>query len=106
MAIPGLSTKLIKWTEEETAHRRALEIRSFEEVQKLRVRGQYFGLAAAFVGLIVSGVIGTFAAVYNSPAAAVTASIIAIVSVGGPFAARLFAKSWNEKSNGEKTAEQ
>lgn len=104
LAIPGLSAKLVEWTEEETAHRRTLESRSFDEARALRFRGQLFGVVVACAGLISSGVVGAFAAAYNSPAAAITAPITAIVSVGGPFAARLLAKSWRDRPS-ERTAD-
>ena len=93
-AVPGLASKLVQWTEEESNHRRAMEIRAFDEIKVLRVRGQTSGVVVAVFGIIASCIIGTFSAIYQSLAAGGAASVIAIVSVGGPFAARLLASRW------------
>lgn len=94
-AVPGLAAKLVEWTENETRHRHQLEQRSFEETKILRSRAQVFGVVVSVTGLVIAGVVGSFAAINGSVSGATAASVIAIVSVGGPFAARLLANAWN-----------
>lgn len=86
--VPGLPEKFVKWTEEESLHRRSLELAAFDEVRTLRKRGQLIGVGVAVVGIISSAIVAVSA---NSAAGTTAAGIIAIVSVGGPFAARLLA---------------
>ncbi|GEM_PF-4005050 len=89
--IPGLSEKLVEWTENETRHRHDLDNQSFNEVRSLRSRAQIFGFIVAITGLLSAGAIGIAAALYSSSSAAVLGGVLAIVSVGGPFAARILA---------------
>lgn len=92
--VPGLPEKLVAWTEDEARHRREMEREAFEEARTLRSFGQRAGLATALIGLTISGVVGVYAAIYGSAAGAAVASVVAIVSVGGPFAARVLAGRW------------
>jgi uncharacterized membrane protein len=97
--VPGLAQKLVEWTETESEHRRGMEKKAFEETRKLQSRGQWIGGAVSIIGLCFAALIG-----YLSPTAssATVAVIIAIVSVGGPFAARLLAsRFYQEKSSEE-----
>lgn len=103
-AIPGLADKLVEWTKEETEHRRKFELQVLEEEKTLKSRGQAFGLAATLFGLAISGAVGIAAAVYGSFAAMSVAIVVAIVSVGGPFAARVLANKWSpERQNDDGT---
>ena len=81
---PGITKKLIEWTEQQASHRRALE----NSEERRLLRGQLFAGVVAFGGLCLATVCGIF----GSP---VVASIIAVVSVGGPTAAVLIAQSDN-----------
>lgn len=99
-ALPGLAAKLVEWTENETRHRHRLEDKSFEDAKSLRSRAQVFGVVVSMIGLAVSGVVGVFSAINGSISGATAASVIAIVSVGGPFAARLLANAWNRNRRG------
>ena len=94
-ALPGLAAKLVEWTENETGHRHQLEETSFDEAKSLRSRAQVFGVVVSVTGLAVSGVVGVFSAINGSISGATAASVIAIVSIGGPFSARLLAAAWN-----------
>lgn len=95
-AIPGLDRKLVEWSEEETKHRRSLEREAFEETKALRNRSSWAGPVVAVVGLLISALVIVST---NSAPGAVVASIIAIVSVGGPFAARVLASRWSRSEN-------
>jgi uncharacterized membrane protein len=86
--VPGLPEKFVKWTEDESEHRRSMERAAFEEVRTLRARAQLSGVTVAIVGLLVSGLV---AILTNSGAGSSAAIVLAIMSVGGPFAARLLA---------------
>jgi uncharacterized membrane protein len=99
-ALPGLAAKLVEWTENETGHRHQLEDKSFEEAKSLRSRAQVLGVAVSVIGLVIAGVVGAFAAINDSFSGATAASVIAIVSVGGPFSARLLAAAWNRNRKG------
>jgi uncharacterized membrane protein len=89
--VPGLPDRFVKWTEEESEHRRAMERAAFEEVRTLRARAQLAGFIVAIAGLATAGYI---ASTTDSFAAALAASVCAIVGVGGPFAARVLASRW------------
>lgn len=90
--LPGLSEKLVEWTEEESKHRRRLEELAFEEAQLLRRRAQIAGPLVAIVSLAIAGLIG----VLNPTAfGAAISAVVVIAGVGGPFAARLLANRWN-----------
>lgn len=89
--IPGLAEKLVRWTEEESEHRRGLERSSLETERTFRNRGQFIGLGVAIFGL---GAAAGVAISTNSIAGTIAAGVIAIVGVGGPFAARVLAARW------------
>lgn len=91
--IPGLDGKLVEWAEEETRHRRSLEREAFEEAKVLRNRSAWAGPVVAVVGLLVSAAVIVST---NSAPGAFVGSVIAIVSVGGPFAARVLASQWRK----------
>lgn len=99
--VPGLAEKLISWTEQESQHRRNIEIQAFEDDKKTMFRGQLFGLVTSIFGLAISGAVGIFAAVYGSFAAMSVAIVVAIVAVGGPFAARILANKWLSEQSAE-----
>lgn len=96
--VPGLAEKLVEWTETESEHRRSMEKKAFEETRKLQSRGQWFGGTVSIIGLCLAALIA-----YLSPTAssATVAVIIAIVSVGGPFAARLLASRFYKDRSSE-----
>ena len=81
---PGITGKLIEWTEQQAEHRRALDK---SEESRLN-RGQAIAGAVALGGLALATVCGIF----GNP---VVASIIAVVAVGGPTAAVVIARSDN-----------
>jgi uncharacterized membrane protein len=97
--IPGLPEKLVSWTEEEALHRRSMEREAFEEARALRSSGQKAGLWTSLLGLSVAGIVGVFSAIHGSAAGAAVASVLAIVSVGGPFAARILAGRWGAQDD-------
>jgi uncharacterized membrane protein len=86
--VPNLPEKFVQWTEDESVHRRTMEKAAFEEVRTIRSRAQASGVAIAALGLVVSGLVAVFG---DSAGSSFVATVIAIVSVGGPFAARLLA---------------
>jgi uncharacterized membrane protein len=45
--VPGLPEKFVRWTEEESEHRRTMEKAAFEEVRTLRSRSQASGVQRA-----------------------------------------------------------
>ncbi|MEL6516327.1 MAG: DUF2335 domain-containing protein [Pseudomonadota bacterium] len=93
--IPGLDKKLVEWAEAETQHRRALDREAFDEAKKLRNRSSLLGPIVSIVGLILAALVTM---VNDSWTGTATASVIAIVAVGGPFAARILATRF---TNGE-----
>ncbi len=92
--IPGLDKKLVEWSESETLHRRQLERDAFEEARDLRSRSSIFGPAVSIIGLLVAGGVGAVGTTWSS---AFVAMVIAIVAVGGPFAARILAGRFNNR---------
>lgn len=91
-AVPGLAAKLVEWTEAESNHRRQMEKQAFDVTQRFQVRGQLFALAVSSLGLILAASLMYLSAdTKTATPAAWVATVIAIVSVGGPFAARLLA---------------
>jgi uncharacterized membrane protein len=99
-AVPGLATKLVEWTEAEANHRHQMERHAFEVTRAFQVRGQWFGLAVSVFGLSLSAFMVYFSAGTEAAGpAAWVATVVAIVSVGGPFAARLLASRINRQSD-------
>lgn len=96
-AISGLPEKLVEWAEAETQHRRDMERRLFAEDRRGRLWGQASGVLISVLGLALASGLGVVSAVYSSAFAAGVATVVAIVSVGGPFAARLLARGWNQR---------
>ena len=92
--VPGLDRKLVEWTEEESGHRRKMELQAFDEVKALRKNAQISGAITALFGIAVAGVVSIMS---EGVAGEVTAGVIAIVSVGGPFAARILASRWQNR---------
>lgn len=86
--VPGLPEKIVQWTEDESQHRRILEKAAFEEARTLRSRAQLSGVGVAALGIVVAGLTAVFG---DSAGSNFVAAVIAIVSVGGPFAARVLA---------------
>jgi uncharacterized membrane protein len=93
--VPGFAERLLKWTEDEAEHRRGLERESMLASISFRSRGQWFGTSVSIVGLIAAGIA---LALTNSTAGMLGTSVIAIVAVGGPFAARILASRWARSS--------
>ncbi|MBL4540178.1 MAG: DUF2335 domain-containing protein [Rhodobacteraceae bacterium] len=89
--VEGLPARLVEWTERESQHRRDMEIRAFEEARILRLRSQAIGAGVAGLGILVAGYVAVAGTGAGAP---LVAGVIAIVSVGGPFAARLLAERW------------
>lgn len=89
--IPGLETKLVDWTVEETQHRRQMEIDAFEEARALRKRAQFSGPLVGALSIIAAALIGLFNPTWAGSAIAI---VLVIAGVGGPFAARLLAERW------------
>jgi uncharacterized membrane protein len=84
---PELPSRIIKWTETQSAHRRALEKQRAERSERRLDRGQYIAGGVALGGLLIAGVTGIF----GSPFASVA---IAILAVGGPTAAIALTRIW------------
>lgn len=84
--LPDLPQRLINWTETQSAHRRELELLKAEGQERRMNRGQWGALAVSLIGLVIAGVVG----VYGN---GITASFIALFSVGGPAAAVLLASN-------------
>jgi uncharacterized membrane protein len=82
---PELIDKLIKWTEDQSAHRRELERLRTEGSERRLNRSQWIAAVVAVGGLILAAFVGS----YSNPngATAAIAIAIALVSVGGPTAA-------------------
>lgn len=98
-AVPGLAAKLVEWTEAESNHRRSMEKHTFEVTRSFQVRGQWFGLAVSVFGLSLAALMVYFSTETEAAGpAAWVATVVAIVSVGGPFAARLLASRINRQS--------
>lgn len=100
--LPGLAAKLVEWTEAESSHRRVMEKRAFDETRNLQAKGQWFGLTVSIFGLTMSALTIYLAPPGYATPAAWTATVIAIVSVGGPFAARLLAGRIGKQSDADK----
>lgn len=82
---PGLTGKIIEWTEEQRRHRMALENRATIGSEARMNRSQFIAGSVALVGLCLAA--GT--AIFGN---AWAAGVIAIVSVGGPTAAVYLAR--------------
>lgn len=84
--VPGFTKQLIGWTEQQSVHRKALEVQHASGDERRRDRAQMFGAAVAMIGLVLSAAVG----VWGNPWAS---AIIATVCVGGPIAAVILARS-------------
>lgn len=73
-----------------------MERAAFEEVRALRARAQAAGFVVALVGLLAAGYVAVTA---NSFPGTLAAGVIAIVGVGGPFAARMLASRWGRSDD-------
>ena len=82
---PGLVDRFIGWTEEQRQHRFANETERTRREENRLDRAQIFTASIAVCGLIGATVVG----IYGN---AIVASILAIVSVGGPTAAVYLAR--------------
>ena len=81
---PGITGKMVQWTDEQRAHRIRLEKIETEGDEKRKDRSQILGGGVAVLGLCLAAV----TAIWGNPW---TAAVIAIVSVGGPIAAVMLA---------------
>ena len=77
---PGISNKIVEWTEEQAAHRRSLERLRVERAEARMDRGQLTAVSVAISGLILAAIVG----IWGSSLAAI---FIALFAVGGPTAA-------------------
>ena len=82
---PRLVDKLVEWTDAQSAHRRTLEDRSASRSEDRFDRGQWIAAAVALGGLFLSAAVGIFGNPW-------VAGIIALVCIGGPTAAIIFAQ--------------
>jgi uncharacterized membrane protein len=89
---PEIVPKLIEWTERQIAHRHNDENLARDRSENRLDRAQIGALAVAVSGLCLAAAVGTFGN-------AVVASIIAIVSVGGPVAATALATKFGTRNN-------
>jgi uncharacterized membrane protein len=77
---PGIVDRFIRWTEEQRKHRFQLEIARAKRDDNRLDRAQIIAAVVAICGLFASAIVG----ILGNP---VVASILAIVSIGGPTAA-------------------
>jgi uncharacterized membrane protein len=83
---PALLDKILDWTEKQAEHRRSLELAQVTGSERRLNRGQFIAASVALGGLVLAAGV----AVFGNPWAA---SVIAIVSVGGPTAAVALARA-------------
>jgi uncharacterized membrane protein len=93
---PELVNKIIEWTEQQSAHRRALEKTRTERSESRFDRGQWIAATVAVGGLCLAAIEGTF----GSPAVAIA---IAVVAIGGPTAAIWIAQNIRPSSSAAPT---
>ena len=74
---PGISAKIVQWTEEQGAHRRALEKERTNRAEERMDRSQRNALIVAIVGLILAAIVGVTGSAF-------AAAAIALFAVGGP----------------------
>jgi uncharacterized membrane protein len=96
--VPGLPEKFVQWTEAQSEHRRTMERAAFEEVRTIRARAQASGVGIAALGIFTAGLVAVFG---SSAGSSFVATVIAIVSVGGPFAARVLASKIGRRDAGD-----
>jgi uncharacterized membrane protein len=84
-AFPGLVAKITSWTDEQRAHRMALENQVTNGSESRMNRGQIIAACVAGWGITLAALVGIFGNPY-------VASIVAIVSIGGPAAAVYLAR--------------
>ena len=94
---PGLGRKLIDWTEEQRNHRQSLERLRTEGSERRMDRGQLIAGGAALWGLTIAGAV----AIFGNPW---TATVIAIVAIGGPTAAVWLARTMNTPDKSPRTS--
>jgi uncharacterized membrane protein len=82
---PGLTAKIVAWTDEQRHHRMELERLVTTGSESRMNRGQVIAGAVALCGLCLAALVGT----YGNPW---VAGVIAVVSVGGPTAAVYLAR--------------
>jgi hypothetical protein len=84
--IPDLPERIVYWTETQAEHRRSLERARADGAEARMNRGQWGALIVAMVGIAASAIVGMFGNPF-------VASILAVVSVGGPTAAVVLASN-------------
>lgn len=82
---PGLVDKIVQWTDDQRQHRMTLEMRTTIGAEKRMDRGQLIAAGVAGMGLCLAALVGVIGNPY-------VASVIAIVSIGGPTAAVYLAR--------------
>jgi uncharacterized membrane protein len=83
---PGLTAKMVEWTDEQRAHRKALENKRTDGEEGRKNLAQHYGFVIAIVGVIAGAVVGIWGNAWTG--AAITA-----VCVGGPLAGLALAKT-------------
>lgn len=93
--VPGLAQRIIGWTEQQRDHRQALERQRVDGSERRMNRGQIIGASVAILGLPLAALVGIFGHPF-------VASVIAIVSVGGPTAAAIMALAFRRNAFAKK----
>jgi uncharacterized membrane protein len=87
---PDLPEKIIQWSEIQRDHRVAMEKKAADGAESRMNRGQIFAFCIACLGFCLSAVAG----IAGSP---IVGSVFAIVSIGGPTAAFVLARSFDSE---------
>ena len=91
---PGITAKFVEWTEAQSSHRRALETERSQRSEARQDKSQIIFGITAVTGLFLSAAVGVWGHWF-------VATVIAIVSVGGPTAATALAnRGHNPASRG------
>jgi uncharacterized membrane protein len=83
---PDLVAKIIEWTEQQSSHRKSLELITTKRTQDRYDRGQWIAGSVAVGGLALAAITGIFGNPW-------VAAVIAVVAVGGPTAAIYLART-------------
>jgi uncharacterized membrane protein len=92
----GLPEKIITWTEEQRRHRMACEEMALAGSEARMNRGQIPTFCLAALGLCLSAAVGV-------AGSAVVGSVLAVVSIGGPTAAFVLARTFNWGKSGQRS---
>jgi uncharacterized membrane protein len=86
--IPDLPNRIVHWYEDQAGHRKSIELEESRGSQRRMDRGQTFTFMLAALGMVMSALVGIFGSW-------VVGSVLGLVSVGGPTAAFILARSFN-----------